>query len=167
MKISKIKNASASDVALAIRADLYDSRFIAYVSEDLRGNVKLSQIRLKSSKEYCGNHPSACEVGNPKHRKARYLEGADWVEFDDMLNDLLDQMGVSANVASSMCILRKGTFRRTEYSNGPRQGNGNYTWAKDDPASYEDWCGKEGAPRSAFPEGTPGIYEAIGYSVEG
>lgn len=168
MKITKIKNATATIVASNIREVLATSRFSAEVTVETKGtSVKLSNVRLRDKKEYCGSHPSACEVGNPKHRKARYLEGADWVDLDDMLNDLLDMMRVEANVASSVCILRKGRLRRTEYSNGDRQGNGNYLWAKDDPASYQDWCGRHGAPRSSFPAGTPGIYQSIGYAVEG
>lgn len=128
--------------------------------------VKLLDVRLKTSKEYCGNHPESCEIGNPRHTKARYLEGADWVEFNDTLNDILDRLELWADVASSLCVVRRGFMRRVEYDSDPRfpKGNGrNAQWARE--GVHENWCGKQAEP-SWFPEGTPGQYREI-YDVVG
>jgi hypothetical protein len=87
------------------------------------------------------------------------LEGADWVAFNDMLNDVLDALNVSANVASSLCIIRKGAMRRIEYD-GHKLGNGiDSEWNKDS-AHYADRRGQV-SPRSEYPAGTPGIPEYL------
>lgn len=133
---------------------------------DAELRLKRGSIRLADAKEYCGNHPCACEIGNPKHRHGRYLEGADWVEFNDRLNNVLDAMGVSANVESAVCVVRKGMLRRIVYREGHRPLAGNYEWDKCGlPEHYGNYVGRE-APRSEFPEGTPGIY-GDAYNVVG
>lgn len=122
--------------------------------------LKIREVRLKESKPYCGSHPNACDIEGG--RKGPWLEGADWVEFNDRLNDVLDRYDVNAYVRSSICILRKGTRRRVYY--GSYLGNAfrnEYQWNKDEPDEcYEDWCGKI-APASEFPFGTPGTYERV------
>lgn len=126
--------------------------------------VSFGLVRLEASKLYCGNHPSACELGNKQDKKASHLEGADWVEFDDRLNDLLDAAEVSANVGDSV-VIRKGRERCIEYFNGdyPEPGR-NYQWAKE--GRYADYIGSI-APRALFPAGTPGRHEQTGYAVIG
>lgn len=150
-----------------LRGAIEKTRFTADIDTVGRA-VKIINIRLKSKKEYCGNHPAACEIGNPTHKKSKYLEGADWVEFDDWINDQLDAKSISANISTITCQVRRGRMRRTLYSHFYSGFGGNAQWTRDDPEFYIDWCGKDTpAPRSAFPHSTPGIYEAIGYAVEG
>lgn len=166
MKISKIENANTSDLAHTLRLALYDSRFNAEVGHNYSA-VTVSKVRLKTKKQWCGSHPAECEIGQDK--PSTMLEGADWVEFNDTLNDVLDRLNVSARVESVACVIRKGAERRVHYEQDwerKRPGQ-NFEWLRvaDDP-HYEDHRGRT-APRSSFPEGTPGIYAAIGYAVEG
>lgn len=128
-----------------------------------KAEVSFGLVKLAKSKLYCGNHPSACELGNKDDKKSKHLEGADWVEFDDRLNDLLDTYCISADVGASV-IIRKGKKRCIEYRNGAKPLFGNYQWAKH--GEYDDYCGRK-APRSHFPEGTPGRHDQKHYSLVG
>lgn len=156
-------------MASNIRNAFRDSRFTLNIRYEEKGVrkvkriIKLTQIRLKESKRYCGSHPYACDI--EQGRKSKFLEGADWVEFNDLLNDVFDLHEVSADISSSVCKIRKGRKRRMDYDGHPeRVGNRVfYEWDKDtDEDYYEDWCGKI-APNSTFPEGTPGIYSRTAY----
>lgn len=164
MKITKIKNTTPYDISNAFHDAISKSRFTAQL-QFIGKHIKIADIRLKESKPYCGNHPAACERGG-SHRKAKYLEGADWIEFNDLVNDLLDSLNCSANVASSVCIIRKGLKRRIFYSYN-RLSFGNNQWHKDEVESsaWGNYCGEK-APRSYFPDGTPGIisnqYHVVG-----
>lgn len=135
--------------------------------KDNQYEIDIVNVRLRSKKEYCGNHSGPCPVRfgpERKHRRAYFLEGADWVEFNDLVNDVLDQLQANANVYTSVCWLRKGKRRRTEYGEGSRF---NGEWAKHaDETDYIDYCGRE-APPSEFPSGTPGSYTKINYNVVG
>lgn len=74
-----------------------------------------------------------------------------------MLNDVLDALNVSANVASSLCIIRKGALRRTEY-HGHKLGNGlDSEWNKDTDAQYYVDRRNRITSRSLYPKDTPGI----------
>jgi len=118
---------------------------------------KISKIRLRESKDYCGNHPNACQVvSNRKPRKTNFLEGLDWVNFNDMINDVLDEYNISANVSSAVCIIRKAGKRRVEYNSYWR---GNFSeWNYDEmDGCYQDYRTVI-APNSEYPEGTPGLY---------
>ncbi len=130
-------------------------------------NINIEKVRLRISKKYCGNHPSGCEVGNPHHRKAKFLEGADWVQFNDELNTILDRLNVGANIASALVIVRKGRMRRISY--GHHYPNGfrrNAEWLKDEPDVWQNHC-KEKAETSDFCTRTPGRYRKAGHSVVG
>lgn len=113
---------------------------------------------MREGKDYCGQHGGPCQVpfGGPRpHKKSKCLEGLDWVSFNDMINDALDSIGHDGNVASSVCIIRKGRKRRMMYDCG---GDGD--WDKDtDDEFYTDNCGMPPII-SAHTEGTPGI---LGY----
>lgn len=161
MWIRRIKTAHMSnDIAWAINCRVASSRFTAEV-EPRRRSVKILQVRLRKKKLYCGNHPKACErVVHGKHRRLDYLEGADWVEFNDLVNDVLDRLGVECNVKTSQCIIRKGRRRRVEYDANTQQFDGNWRWDMDGPDfHYVDNCGNEEYDLilSRFPFGTPGI----------
>jgi hypothetical protein len=158
--IKKIVDGDVQDIAMAVRQALSISRFMANV-EELPNKVKISNVRLKKSKHYCGNHPLSCPVrpGGPRpHKHMKYLEGADWVAFNDMINDILDSAGVSANVASSHVIIRKGAKRCIEYISR-RIGMYDNEWVKDS-GCFENRIGKKSG-RSEYPPGTPGIAEYL------
>lgn len=160
--IKNITGATPSDIHAALSAVIRNSRFTARVDYKVN-KVSIHDVRLKESKHYCGNHPFACPVrpwGNPPHKRAKYLEGADWVGWNDLVNDVLDKLSVSADVASSVVIIRKGPKRRTVYDGHPHpMALYAYEWDKDAGAySYEDRRGKKSEP-SHYPEGTPGIAE--------
>lgn len=128
-----------------------DSRFTLDSTYEGDTTIKLSNIRLRTPKPYCGNHAGPCVVGRPgRHRRARYLEGRDWVDFNDLINDVLDRLNVSARVWTSICVIREGRDRRIDYdSSEGRQGE----WDKR--GEMANYCGRE-APRSTYPAGTPG-----------
>ncbi len=141
-------------LADALRTEIRASRFNAVVFEDRRGVLQIGNVRLNQKKPYCGNHPAACERGSA-HRKGAWLEGLDWVSWNDMLNDVMDRLNVSARVASSQVVIRKGKERCVNYSQDAAHLD---LWKKDS-GRFEDWCGRK-APRSHYPEGTPGLVGA-------
>lgn len=160
-------------IASQIEAMVERSRFTADVETKPNSTViNIRNIRLRHRKMYCGNHPAACEVlFDRPHRRGNYLEGADWVEWNDRLNDLLDVWGVEAYVRSSVCVIREGRKRRTLYDYSSN-GFGNNQWTYKCHHSYMvDYCdnNQNEAPNSWFPSGTPGIYERNGeqYSIVG
>lgn len=161
MKIS-VKNNSFNvpDLSLHIQRHIDNhSRFTAEVYIIGKTVLKIKNIRLREARKYCGNHPNACEIGGGPSRKAKYLEGADWVDFNDMINDILDALAVNANAASSVCKIRKGLSRRSYY--GSHMIGFNYQWNMDeDDGCYENWIHRA-APNSQYPFGTPGVYERI------
>lgn len=121
--------------------------------------LHVCSIRLQEKKDYCGNHPNGCEanVFGGRGRRAVFLEGLDWVDFNDRLNDALDVHHTEAWVESGVCVLRRGFERRINYGSHLR-GNF-YQWDKigNVDCDYENYCGDE-APESTYPYGTPGEY---------
>lgn len=147
------------------------SRFIARVLVDYHERfgyaLRIERVRRWRSSHYCGQHPNECLNLFPRtQKKGRLLEGADWVAFNDGLNDLLDWLGEAADVWSynreargNRFYLRQGRKRRLSYSSeevwqGARFLG--YAWSDSREDAYEDWCGRVGAPRSKYPDGTPG-----------
>jgi hypothetical protein len=112
--------------------------------------IVLNGIRLRAAKGYCGNHAGPCRVTGKKHQRNRFLEGLDWVSFDDMLNDALDSIHHDGNVESAVCVIRKGRRRRVDY-----YGRDGGEFDRDTNA-FEDYCGRL-APPSEHQRGTPGI----------
>jgi hypothetical protein len=159
MKIS-IKNKSADPTKVALVIQRYidnNSRFTGEV--DLIGKtvIKIRNIRLRDSRKYCGNHPNECEFPGAPLRKSKYLEGADWVEFNDTINDILDALAVDANVATAVCKVRKNKKRRMYY--GSHMHGNFWQWNMDEEDDcYENWIHRS-APNSEYPFGTPGVYE--------
>lgn len=82
-----------------IRAMVESTRFEAEV-ETYQLGARLSRVRLRTAKPYCGQHPGQCFVGpfgdRPK-RRTRWLEWDDWVDFHALVNSVLDQLGLSAD----------------------------------------------------------------------
>lgn len=124
----KVKNALERKINLSTK-----SRFTAEF--ELQGNgydIHVKPIRLRAAKPYCGQHPGECLVGGPR-RKGRWLEWEDWVEFNGLVNDVLDQLQVSADVWSvppekmdqgSKMWIRRGTKRRVRYDWDERETGG-------------------------------------------
>src|ERR1051326_7423563 len=166
MKITNIKGVHPDVLQGAIWTAIHQkSRFTVrelYVGADYYGNansVVINGVRVFKPKLYCGNHPNACEGPEQKHVKRSYLEGADWVEFNDLLNNVLDELGASATIRSTTCVIRKGALRRTRYWSFKRYPLANHEWEKDEPdAAY--WIDNrgQGPMTSTFPQGTPGIH---------
>jgi hypothetical protein len=169
------------DIALAV------SRFRAEVATPRKGTISIRTVRLTYKKDYCGNHPLPCPVRPGPHRKHPVnclLEGADWVAFNDMVNDVLDQLGVVCNCASSHVIIRKAGARCVKYT-AHRLGNGiDNEWDKDsgefayhvkhtpiattfNPVNViVDGIDRgqvvDEAPRAEYPAGTPGFATPYG-----
>lgn len=162
MKIS-IKNNSFDPPSLALHIQRYidnTSRFTAEVSLVGKTVIKIRNIRLRESRKYCGNHPNECEFPGAPLRKAKYLEGADWVDFNDMINDICDALAVDANIATAVCKVRKNKQRRVYY--GSYMRGHFWQWNMDEPDEYyENWVHRP-APDSQYPFGTPGVYERNG-----
>lgn len=173
MKVQRISNhhgrltsTRVAQVSDQLADTLSKSRFTARL-ELMPDGFKVLCMRLRSRKPYCGSHPDACELGGIEtSRRTCYLEGADWVEFNDLLNNFFDRRRLSARIASVACIVRKYELRRTHYGSYSL-GRGNRIWNYDEPAMhYSDNRG--GKPMiSDFPDGTPGIYQGINYHVLG
>jgi len=158
-EIKKVAGAGLPEIESALVRALGMSRFTANVE---RHNKKISihNIRLREGKDYCGNHPNACPVRpgiHRDHRKSTCLEGADWVGFNDMLNDVLDTLSVSANAGSSLCVIRKGLMRRMRYAGHFLKNNIDREWDRDD-TRYESYV-RKGHPPTDYPKDTPGKAE--------
>jgi hypothetical protein len=173
---------SPDKIAALIRRYLPKSRFTLNfdrqrVSRRVSGKpwaesfaCRLLQVRLRTRKPYCGQHAGPCPInpifGPKPHKLSTCLEGSDWVGFDDMVNDVLDRHSVEAVVWSkgadfhTKFFIRRGRERRTNY---PADWVGTaMRWACDNDRAY--WSSahfgvKSDAPRSTFPDGTPGIPE--------
>jgi hypothetical protein len=173
-----------NDIYYSLRPNIERSRFTAKIEDGclkswnkLRNGIKLSCIRLRNKKDYCGQHPGECLI-NPferyprKHPISIRLEGLDWVGFNDGLNDMLDRLNVSADVFSfnreagkitkhgarrlSRFYIRRGRCRYLEYTQAriERDFRPLVFWTDSD--NYADYCGQQ-APRSKYPSGTPGL----------
>jgi hypothetical protein len=147
-----------------IQARLKQSRFNARIEMSRKDDreLEIKYVRLKRRKEYCGQHPGPCAGdGRQQIRTATYLEGADWVGFNDMLNDLFDEKEWEADIWSfgqefrGKMRIRCGRLRRVHYgASGPY---GHMAWdAYGMENDFEDWCGRQ-APVSRYPEDTPGL----------
>lgn len=86
---------------------------------------RLNRVRLVEAKPYCGQHAPPCVInpftGPRKLMKATYLEWDDWVELHHLVNDVLDQGNVDADVwtmpleVRGTMWIRKGMARRIRY----------------------------------------------------
>lgn len=153
------------------------------VKGSIRGGVlKILNVRVKGpSRVDCESHPGECVVipnffgFEPKRKKSRFLEGSDWVEFDDLLSSICDHMGASATIYSwnrdtdkpGRLYIRKKRERRIVYDchevwrNLPFLGNTliGRAWNNNAPAEHFMDCIGIEAPLSSFIEGTPGSYD--------
>lgn len=135
---------------------------------------KIYGVRLRDRKQYCGNHPGGCELVGRKEVSRKFLEGADWVEFNDRLNDRLDEEQVSAVIWSEpdrvrsqvgeRMRIRIGMHRRCIYEMVPSDyPNQNATWELNgDRSHFKVGTVTDRGLTSFFPEGTPGTYKYMG-----
>ena len=158
--IKKISGATPVLITRKIMALHAKSRFTWETTYDEK-KVSIHLVRLKESKHYCGNHPLPCPIRPfpKKHIHSTCLEGADWVAFNDMINDVLDNLGVSANVASSLVVIRKGNERCINYDSQVLSNGIDNEWTRDSHC-FENRIGQV-SPRSEYPNGTPGIPEYL------
>jgi hypothetical protein len=167
---------SPGTVVWWLQKKIESSRFTADVSvKDFRKRtpaVKVSCVRLKNKKSYCGAHPGPCQAnGGRKRMNARYLEGLDWVGFNALLNDVLDGISADCTVFSynnesltSRYYIRLGTRRRVQYpykcsSVGGIRWFTHWTQDKDyKTEDFQDYCGKSppAVPCDIAMSGTPG-----------
>jgi hypothetical protein len=161
--------ARGPEVERALRAAVEASRFtVGRIAWDgdrtvLVGGKNDLGVRLRTPRPYCGNHPAACEEQAPRvpagRRNLTFLEGADWIAFNALVNDVLDQMEVNATVRNGGGItIRKDTRRRVRYGHTTVRGWGRtfHNWEPTgSPEDYQDYCGRE-APVARFDPGTPG-----------
>ena len=154
--IKNIIGADLSAISNSLNLIIKQTRFTARI-ETHKNKLTIHDVRLKEKKHYCGNHPFSCPVTpwEKPHKKGKWLEGADWVGFNDCINDVLDSLRVSANVASSLVIIRKGKKRCVSYS-GHAVNEFNNEWDKDS-GVFQDCIEKQEPVKSEYPEGTPGI----------
>lgn len=161
--IKNIKGSTAMKIFQAILKVEAKSRFI-FTMETTNNftRIKISNVRLRESKHYCGNHPLPCPVRPfpTRHIHSKCLEGADWVAFNDMLNDVLDKLKVSADVASSLVIIRKGLERCTCYEAQAIPNSIDNEWVKDS-GMFSNWIERKESKMSAYPNGTPGVPEYL------
>lgn len=124
--------------------------------------LRLTNVRLRRRKFYCGQHPGPCRALFPRpHRRGKWLEGADWVGMNDLINDVLDEAQLTVDVFSAsresdgLQWVRKGRRRRWNY--GQIAADGFVHWdGPGSPGDYVDRCGQITGP-SRHPHGTPGL----------
>lgn len=120
--------------------------------------IALSGIRLRQKKDYCGNHAGPCLVQGGRHAHTRFLEGLDWVSFNDMVNDVLDVLNVDGDIRSGGwgfhgTVVRKDGRRRVVYFDGELPG----VFDSDGDANcFEDNRGMKRHVESDYTCGTPG-----------
>ena len=159
MKIEKINEGGLEEIRnleTSLASHFASSRFTFNIDSKIGRKyitITLSKIRLKTSKSYCGNHPGPCVLGGKK-RKRIFLEGLDWVEFNDTLNNWADTLNLEADISSSVCVIRIGKDRRISYD-GHNLNTPQAEWNKY--GDYKNYCGKV-APISSYPHSTPGEY---------
>lgn len=158
--------AACAAVLKAITDWLELSRFRAKVGIETHSRwgqvVKISFVRRRKKGHYCGQHPGPCQgIGGQRH-SGSCLQGADWVAFNDGLNDALDALSLAADVwsfnreaSSGRFFIRKGASRRVTYCSHERKSWGRTFHVWDMDGDFEDYTGMA-APRSVFPPDTPG-----------
>ncbi len=139
----------------AIEGVLSASRFTARLAIGCprfcpaRDCVKISTVRLRRKKPYCGAHPGPClAVTNRPHRVCSLLEGADWVGFNGLLNDVLDKASATCDVFSfnresleRKYYIRKGRLRRVGYPYAYQNRFAHWLQGSFE-ADFADCCGK-------------------------
>lgn len=167
------KTMAPGDVRYIVMKMVEASRFTLRADCDtLRKNyhgVKVTEVRLKKAKDYCGQHPGPCVnfgFGERKHRKHKFLEGLDWVGFNQMVNDTFDRLKIDCDVFSfnremrggGKYYIRKGTLRRLKYPYESVNGIFQLWLPGTVEEDFVDYNGKEppAIPWYVLDAGTPG-----------
>ena len=94
------------------------------------------KVRLQAPKPYCGQHPGECAIspfGERVKRSGSWLEWDDWVQFNDLVNDVLDGLKACAEVYSvppekmdkgKKFYIRRGRARRVRWDWEEQPGPG-------------------------------------------
>ena len=104
-----------------------DGRFTCRL-ESGPAEILIREIRLVHAKIYCGQHAGPCDLPRPLEkpkRRLKILEWFDFVDFNGLVNDVLDELGVEADVwstpqdtrvdAGRKLWIRRGTRRRVHW----------------------------------------------------
>lgn len=158
-------------MAKQLKAAVEKSRFVVHDWDlmkyrDWTPGLKVMNVRLRKKKDYCGQHPGPClALGPQRHRKGTWLEGADWVGFNNLINDLFDRLGYSVNVFSfnreghsGKYYIRRGLLRRVRYDMQTHYNYGRQfsLWREAVDTDFRNCCGEK-PPEALFPDDTPGI----------
>jgi len=165
------------DVIAASRftADVKDCGYSSQSKSAKGGVVDIKKIRIRGeSRVDCEGHPGPCVLPLPwqlviPRKRSKFLEGADWVEFDDLLNAMCDALGLEANIYSwnrdtdkpGRFVIRKGRQRRVVYDCHEVWRGGfliGRAWDNNGPADHFKDCIGAIPPTSEFMEGTPGLH---------
>lgn len=142
MNVTGIAGATQATTLQVLYQAISASRFTATITEAKGANLKIQNVRLKEARD---------------KKRPNHLEGVDWVEFNDTLNNALDRAGIHANIESITVIVRRGAYRRDNYEKlvGEWDKAGNIS-------DYKNNVGGNNLV-STFPKGAKGAYVAIGY----
>lgn len=141
-----------------------------YARHNNRPAIILRRIRLVRAKPYCGQHAGPCLRRSPRRERcSSYLEGADWVAFNDMLNDAFNRTRLRVSIWSKgpelgLFFTRLGDRSRIQYSASHSLLIAPELLLWDTGYFEGDFSNKyfgrrRPMPRSVFPAGTPGIPE--------
>lgn len=122
--------------------------------------IRIGNVKLKKPKPYCSAQPGPCwQRSLHTHCWYNHLEGADWVGFNDGINDILDGMNVQANVRQGAVLIRLAGLRRVRYGADKEEGFPQQWWQKrgDLNSDFMDCRHLATTPRAWFPEGTRGF----------
>lgn len=129
MKITKfVPQDKKEEFMLRLRKGVDGLGMTANISSSGKG-ISIGTVRLKVSKIHTGSYDEryggnyridtdkkgnkvAVNIHMPEHvlklRKSKALNYDDWVEFNEMLNKVADNLGVSLNLKSSWGWVREG-----------------------------------------------------------
>ncbi len=119
------------------------SEFHWYWSQSVRNgyvDIEISRVRLKIAKPYCGQHAGPCQLSNKPKPNSTFLEWEDWVRFNNLMNDICDELKLEATIWSvprerldvgKRMFVRRDRRRRVAYDTVPvtgRFGRTDYIW---------------------------------------
>jgi len=119
MQIKKIRlfdkypnNTASMMIINDLKAGARRLGYNCYISKVNRTRIDLQDIRLSQSYIDKFGHNI-----NNDGRRGRYLSWTNWTLLIDMINDVLDKLGISANVSSqhNLMKIRNGNEKRSAY----------------------------------------------------
>lgn len=125
------------------------------------GHISIHQVRLKDKRLYRGHSVRAPKAINRCRIKSSFLHPLDWIEFMDILNDVMDDLQISANAYTSVLVFRQGKRRRMRYQKD------DMGWIIcrpiiDEPGVWIDkYFGSRIHPQSEFDEQMHGAYRSL------